>query len=115
MSTSLTHAALLADFPAKCAGKYCRIIVTYPTLLAMGISGSTARTSLARRLLRDGAGREIRVGVCLSQVELAKLIGCSTSALNRWESGSRKPTGALAERYFDALTMLADLDDGDSK
>ncbi len=75
----------------------------------MGISGSTARTSLARRLLRDGAGREIRIAACLSQVELARLVGCSTSAVNRWEAGQRRPTGQLAEKYFATLDLLVGL------
>jgi DNA-binding transcriptional regulator YiaG len=78
----------------------------------MGIAESTLQTSLVRRLLRDGAGREIRLAARLSQVELARLAGVSTSCLNRWESGSRQPTGELAQRYFAALaTLAADLDE----
>lgn len=59
-----------------------------------------------RRLTSSGAARSIRQAAGLSQSELAGSIAVCPSTLHRWEVGERRPTGALALRYLDALDRL---------
>jgi len=64
----------------------------------------------ARRLLRSGEARRIRVAAGLSQPEIARTIGVSPSAISRWETGSRRPTGEPALAFAELLTSLRKAD-----
>jgi DNA-binding transcriptional regulator YiaG len=61
----------------------------------------------ARRLLRSGEARDIRLRAGLSQTEVARSVGVTAGAVSRWETGSRRPVGEAAVRY---ARLLADLE-----
>ena len=60
----------------------------------------------ARRLLRSGEARRIRLDAGLSQPEIARTIGVTAGAISRWETCSRRPIGAAALAYAELLTSL---------
>lgn len=55
--------------------------------------------SLARRAVETGAALALRLSARVSQRETAGAIGCSQSALSRYEHATRIPRGAIAARY----------------
>lgn len=61
----------------------------------------------ARTLSANGEGRRIRVNKDLSLQEIADAVGVSLTTVQRWEVGTRRPTGAPALRWVDLLTRLA--------
>jgi len=60
----------------------------------------------ARRLLRSGEARKIRLAAGLSQTEISRSVGVSAGAVSRWESGSRRPVGEPAMAYAGLLKSL---------
>ena len=60
----------------------------------------------ARRLLRSGEARDIRVAAGLSQPEIARSIGVTPGAVSRWETGERRPVGEPAIAYAELLRSL---------
>lgn len=60
----------------------------------------------AREAAATGRGRAIREAAGLTQGELARAIGVTPGAVNRWEAGTRKPTGESALRYARILRVL---------
>jgi DNA-binding transcriptional regulator YiaG len=60
----------------------------------------------ARQLAGSGAGKMIREASGLTGAEFARAIDIDSSTLHRWETGSRRPTGAFALRYIDFLDLL---------
>lgn len=53
-----------------------------------------------------GVRRLLREALHLTQEDVASLIGVDRATVSRWESGTRTPTGPVAERYADLLTQL---------
>lgn len=51
--------------------------------------------------------REIRIHAGVSQSALAERVGCTQSALSRWEAGEQLPRGDLLVAYVVALQGLA--------
>ena len=60
----------------------------------------------ARRLMRSGEARSIRVAGGLSLSEIARSIGVTPGAVSRWETGDRRPVGESAMAYAELLTSL---------
>jgi len=56
-----------------------------------------------RKVLRETAGLTIR--------QLATVVGCSHSAIARWEAGDRTPKGDRRKAYAAALAELAALEE----
>jgi DNA-binding transcriptional regulator YiaG len=74
-------------------------------------SMSTPATDLdllleARDASRSGRGADIRERAGLTRSELARVVGVTPSAISRWESGRRRPTGTTALRYGRVLRLL---------
>jgi transcriptional regulator with XRE-family HTH domain len=67
--------------------------------LALLIEGRTAASTGRGERLREAAG--------LNQSELARLVGVTPAALNRWEAGARTPSGESAVAYAKALRKIA--------
>ncbi len=66
------------------------------------------RLSRERRALPPpGVCRQLRVGVGLTQLEVAEVLACDRSTVARWELGSRTPRGELARAYAELLGRLA--------
>jgi transcriptional regulator with XRE-family HTH domain len=61
----------------------------------------------ARDAARSGRARRLRTATGLSQAEVAAVIGVSSFAVSRWESGDRRPRGAPAIAYARLLRDLA--------
>jgi DNA-binding transcriptional regulator YiaG len=61
----------------------------------------------ARRLLQTGEARRIREAAGLSLQEVGEVVGTSSAALSRWETGQRRPTGRAALRYARLLARLS--------
>lgn len=59
-----------------------------------------------RRLVASGEARRIREAAHIRGAELARHIKASQSAVSRWESGERLPTGEMAVRYLRVLRTL---------
>ena len=57
----------------------------------------------------SGRGKELRELAGLKQTELARLVGCSAAAINRWEAGLRTPGGDLAVAYAKALRRVEEM------
>ena len=60
-----------------------------------------------RAMARSGVAREIRENAKLSLSEVATAVGCSASAVHRWETAGRAPTGDLALAYLEVLDRLS--------
>lgn len=67
--------------------------------LSLLIEGRTAASSGSGRRLRERAG--------LNQSDLARLVGVTPAAVNRWEAGERSPSGESAVAYAKALRKIA--------
>ncbi|MGH7685609.1 MAG: helix-turn-helix transcriptional regulator [Candidatus Dormibacteria bacterium] len=50
------------------------------------------------RLIRESAG--------VTQVRLAREVGCDRMTIARWEAGTRRPRGELGLRYAEVLAAL---------
>jgi len=90
--------------PLKAAGMalsrlYHRRMSTKPVDTAIELSR-------VRRLVRSGHARRIREEAQLSQGEVAKIVGVTSAAVSRWESGDRMPQGEAAIRYGELLRSL---------
>lgn len=60
-----------------------------------------------RRLASTGEARRIREAAHIRATEIARQIGADPSAVSRWESGERMPTGLAAIRYLEVLRSLS--------
>lgn len=60
----------------------------------------------ARRYAKSGTARRLRVEAGLSQSEIAREVGVTSSAVALWESGKRVPRGEAAVRYAKVLESL---------
>jgi len=60
----------------------------------------------ARRLAASGEGKAIREQAGVPQTAVASAIRSTASAVCRWESGSRVPTGMAAVRWARLLRTL---------
>lgn len=69
------------------------------TQLALLIEGRTAAAS--------GRGERLRRAAGLNQSDLARLAGVTPAAVNRWESGTRTPSGESAIAYAKALRKIS--------
>lgn len=76
-----------------------------PRPLPLLVAGLRERIAL-RRLPEAAELRAIRLQAGLTQEELAQELGCSRIAIGRYETGRRRPQGALAERYGRILRLL---------
>lgn len=59
-----------------------------------------------RKLIQTGRARAIRQAAGVSQDLIARRVGVTPSAVNRWELGRREPRPDLARRYLRALEEL---------
>ena len=64
--------------------------------------------------------RELRIGIMLTQVELAELAGVSSTTISHWETGSRRPHPHNIRKLATALQVspqqiLAALREGSAK
>lgn len=62
--------------------------------------------SEVREASRTGDAAAIRTRAALSQRDIARAIAVSPASVNRWEAGTRKPTGDAALRYGRLLRVL---------
>jgi DNA-binding transcriptional regulator YiaG len=60
-----------------------------------------------RRLVEDGAARELRLSARLGAAEIARVVGVSPQLVCDWEHGRRRPTGQAGVRYAQLLDQLA--------
>jgi DNA-binding transcriptional regulator YiaG len=60
----------------------------------------------ARRLCETGEAKAIRQAAGLSLAEVARLAQASGPTVHRWENRTRRPKGARAVRYYQALMHL---------
>ena len=67
--------------------------------LSLLIEGRTAASSGRGERLRERAG--------LNQSDMARLVGVTPAAINRWESGERTPSEVSAIAYAKALRKIA--------
>jgi transcriptional regulator with XRE-family HTH domain len=62
----------------------------------------------ARRLPSPAGAKAIRLGVGVTQQQLADELGVDRVTVARWESGKRTPRGELRLRYIAVLETLAE-------
>ena len=60
-----------------------------------------------RAWLASGRAAQLRLDAGLSKAALARDAGVAESAILRWESGERRPTGLYAAAYYRTLARLA--------
>jgi DNA-binding transcriptional regulator YiaG len=65
------------------------------------------RARAQRELPSPRNARAIRLASGVSIAELAGIVGVTPRAVVHWEAGARRPRGAGAERYAEALAVLA--------
>lgn len=70
--------------------------------LADDLDGLAAVASV-RQLVAAAAVREIRESAGLTLDDIARVVGCTRSAVAHWEAGARSPSGDRAIRYAAAL------------
>jgi len=70
------------------------------------IDGDLRLLAEGRQLARSGRGARLRELAGLSQTDIAKLIGVSSSTVSRWESGERAPRSEHAVLYAKALRAI---------
>ena len=61
----------------------------------------------ARAMAKDGRARQLRTQARLTQAEVGAACGVTAEAVNRWEAGTRTPSGEPGRRY---AALLADLE-----
>ena len=66
--------------------------------------------ALARQLVVDGRVRPLRVRNRLSQSDVARAVGCSSAAINRYEANKRAPTGRVGLAYAEFVARLATIE-----
>jgi len=59
-----------------------------------------------RRATSTGQAAEVRQAAGLSQADVAKVLGVTTSAVCRWERGQRTPRADVAAAYARLLRRL---------
>jgi DNA-binding transcriptional regulator YiaG len=64
------------------------------------------RLVAVRARCRTGEAAQLRTAAGLSQSDVARTLGVSPAAINRWERGPRSPSGTAALRYASLLEML---------
>ncbi len=62
---------------------------------------------LGREWINRGIARSIREGSGLTKGDVARALGVSRSAVDRWESGERRPRTEVAAAYGRLLRELA--------
>jgi DNA-binding transcriptional regulator YiaG len=62
--------------------------------------------SRVRRAFRPAVARAIRREAQVSLAEVADAIEVTEGAVSRWETGARRPRGAVADRYTALLRRL---------
>lgn len=62
----------------------------YSSRIPLGAVPEVIAVAAARRAVRTGHLREVRVRVGLSQADVARAIGVTQSAVSRWEAGARQ-------------------------
>lgn len=62
---------------------------------------------LAREWLRRGIAIQVREGAGLTKGDVARALGVSRTAVDRWEANERRPRTAIAAEYGRLLRDLA--------
>ena len=62
-----------------------------------------------REAAKSGRAAAIRRSARLSQADVARELGVTTSAVCKWERGDRVPRAAVAAKYAQLLRQLADV------
>jgi DNA-binding XRE family transcriptional regulator len=65
------------------------------------------RLTAARRIARDGTGRNVRKASGASLAEIGRAVGVSKASICKWERGQLSPSGEHAVRYWLVITTLA--------
>ena len=71
-------------------------------------AAKTIKIIEARQLASSGAGRMIRQAAGLSLADIARVCEVDPSAVFRWETGERRPSGDRAVTYGQFLCELRD-------
>lgn len=66
-----------------------------------------ASLAQSRQLPPPPTRRALRIASGLTTQEVANALGVTRSAVHRWETGKRNPSGELRIRYADLLRDLA--------
>src|SRR5262249_48923043 len=67
-----------------------------------------SRLRLGREVLKQpGLARELRERSDLTQPDFAHIVGATVSAISKYESGTRRPSGRIGRRYLTAIAELA--------
>jgi DNA-binding transcriptional regulator YiaG len=61
-----------------------------------------------RETARSGRGARLRRVAGISQAELGRAIGVTSTTVSRWERGERQPRGHHAVAYLSALRELSE-------
>lgn len=70
------------------------------------MSALVERVRRAKRLPSPAVARAVRLAANVSQADVAGELGVHRVTVARWESGDRRPSGDLLDRY---VQLLADL------
>lgn len=79
---------------------------TVPPVTNDDAAERAATIARARRMLKSGQARAIRMAAGLSQGEMASLFPVHRMTLARWEAGTRTPRPADSERLMRVLDEL---------
>jgi len=69
-------------------------------------SKNVLQRSRARRRLRPGLARAIRLEARVTLAEISDALDVTEATVSRWERGTRSPRGPVAERYAALLSRL---------
>jgi transcriptional regulator with XRE-family HTH domain len=78
----------------------------------MNVEGLLRRTRTRRILPSPDECRRLRTSLALTQEEVAQLVGVAPESISRYEGGTRRPRGVIAERYARLLDRLGREVDG---
>lgn len=81
---------------------------TIPTRMDAPTDQIVNRLAL-RRLPKPEKARRIRMDAGATQADLAKALGVNRVTVARWELGTRRPRGPLAEQYGELLRHLQEI------
>jgi transcriptional regulator with XRE-family HTH domain len=70
------------------------------------MAGLVNRVRAGRKLPTPAMQREIRKAAGVSQAQVAAELGVQRVTVARWETGLRKPSPRLLERYVELLEQL---------